>query len=204
MMIKNYLNTPWKIHNQITRIINYPFVRLVFFFSGVKWGDKWRIFGIPIILRHRDSSLTIGKSLQLRSTSTSNPLGVNHKVIFTTWEKGASISIGNNFSMTGGSICAAKKIEIGNNVNIGANSIIMDTDFHPLNPDVRLVEPQNAETAPVLIGDDVFIGMNCLILKGVTIGKGAVVGAGSVVTKNIPPYCIVAGNPARVIKEINS
>lgn len=57
-------------------------------------------------------------------------------------------------------------------------------------------------SAPVIIGDDVFIGARAIILKGVTIGDGAVIGAGSVVTKSIPPRVIAAGNPARIIKEI--
>ena len=55
---------------------------------------------------------------------------------------------------------------------------------------------------PIVIEDDAWIGMNCIILKGVTVGRGAVVGAGSVVTKDVPPWTLVAGNPARVIKEL--
>ena len=58
-------------------------------------------------------------------------------------------------------------------------------------------------TAPIKICDNAWIGMNCIILKGVTIGEGAIVGAGSVVTKSVPPWTIVGGNPAKVIKEIS-
>jgi hypothetical protein len=107
-----------------------------------------------------------------------------------------------NFAMTGGTICAAERITIKNNVAVGANTTIIDTDFHPLDPQVRRLRPQDARTAPILIEDDVFIGMNSLILKGVTIGKGSVVGAGSIVTKDVPPGVIVAGNPARIVREL--
>jgi acetyltransferase-like isoleucine patch superfamily enzyme len=104
--------------------------------------------------------------------------------------------------MTGGSLCAAQKIIIGDRVIIGANSTIIDTDFHPLQGDNRRTHPQEAATAPVIIEDDVFIGMNCLILKGITLGKGCVVGAGSVVTRDVPPEMIVGGNPAKVIGKV--
>ena len=103
--------------------------------------------------------------------------------------------------MTGGSLVAANRITIGNDVNIGANSTVIDTDFHPLDPIERREKPQSSETAPIVIDDDVFIGMNCIILKGVTIGQNSVIGAGSVVYKShVPPDVIVAGNPAKIIR----
>jgi acetyltransferase-like isoleucine patch superfamily enzyme len=105
--------------------------------------------------------------------------------------------------MSGGSICVAETVTIGNRVALGANSTIADTDFHPLAADLRRQSPQRAKTAPVFIEDDVFIGMNSIILKGVTIGRGSVVGAGSVVSKDVPPQVIVAGNPARIVREIH-
>src|SRR4030042_560098 len=104
--------------------------------------------------------------------------------------------------MTGGTLCAAEHISIGNNVIIGANSTIIDTDFHTLKPEMRKRLPQAAHTSPVTIDDDVFIGMNCLILKGVTIGRSSVIGAGSVVTRSIPAGVIVVGNPAKVVRDL--
>jgi acetyltransferase-like isoleucine patch superfamily enzyme len=106
--------------------------------------------------------------------------------------------------MTGGTICASEKIIIGDRVTVGANSTIVDTDFHPLQPNLRQAQPQGAEGSAVTIEDDVFIGMNCLILKGVTIGYGSVIGAGSVVTQSVPASMVVAGNPAKVIRKNNS
>jgi acetyltransferase-like isoleucine patch superfamily enzyme len=112
------------------------------------------------------------------------------------------LEVGINFAMTGGVLCAAERITIGNNVVVGANTTIIDTDFHPLNSIDRNLSPTEGIIAPVLIEDDVFLGMNSLILKGVTIGNGSVIGAGSVVTHDIPPRVIVAGNPARIIREL--
>jgi acetyltransferase-like isoleucine patch superfamily enzyme len=62
------------------------------------------------------------------------------------------------------------------------------------------LEPE--DVAPVVIEEDVWIGTNCMVLKGVTIGRGAVIAAGAVVTKDVPPFTVAAGNPARVIKRI--
>jgi acetyltransferase-like isoleucine patch superfamily enzyme len=146
--------------------------------------------------------MCFGKRLNLRSSVASNPLGPNHPVILCTREPGAVLGIGDNFAMSGGSICAAEKITIGNYVTVGANTSIVDTDFHPLNPKFRYRHPQEAKTAPIVIEDEVFIGMNCLILKSVTIGQGSVIGAGSVVTKDVPAGVIVAGNPAGIIRKL--
>ena len=141
--------------------------------------------------------------MNLRSTARSNPLGPNHAVIISTRRPSAVLTIGDDFGMTGGSLVCDERITIGDRVWIGANTVIADTDFHPLDPQRRGENPLAANTAPITIADDVFIGMNTLILKGVTIGARAVVGAGSVVTRDVPPDAIVAGNPARVIGELS-
>ena len=81
--------------------------------------------------------------------------------------------------------------------------MILDNDFHPLDPTQRRLHPTaGAACSPVHIGSDVFIGARALVLKGVSIGDGAVVGAGAVVVKSVPPGAIVGGNPARVIGSV--
>jgi acetyltransferase-like isoleucine patch superfamily enzyme len=192
-------DTPWKLRNELWRRISYPAVRIIFAWNGIPWGRGWRIFGLPIIQKYRHSQMNFGAGLQLRSFVRSNPLGPNHPVFLTTWRKESCLEVGTNFAMTGGVLCASSRITIGNNVAVGANSIIVDTDFHPINPEDRRLIQAEGKTAEVRIEDDVFVGMNCLILKGVTIGRGSLVGAGSVVASDIPPGAIVAGNPARVI-----
>lgn len=108
---------------------------------------------------------------------------------------GGSIEIGNN-SYIGDrtEIHSGKEVKIGNNVNIAWDCNILDRDYHAFESDSEV-------TKRVVIEDRVWIGARSIILKGVTIGEGAVVAAGSVVTKNVPPKCLVAGNPAKVIKE---
>jgi len=196
--------TTWKLWNALESGLIYPWVRLLFAVNRIPWGQGWRFYGVPVILKHRHSQMSLGAGLQLRSSLRSNPLGPNHPVTFCTWQAEAVLEIGNNFAMTGGTLCAAEKIMIGDNVAVGANTTIMDTDFHLLDPVERRARPTEARTAPVVIEDDVFIGMNCLVLKGVTIGRGSVVGAGSVVTRSVPSGVIVAGNPAQVVRSLEA
>jgi len=94
-------------------------------------------------------------------------------------------------------IICKDRVQIGSRVQIAWGVTITDHDFHKL---YESDGSQRLETSPVVICDDVWIGMNVTILKGVTIGKGAVIGAESIVTKDVPPKSLVAGNPAKIIK----
>ena len=133
-------------------------------------------------------------------------LGVNHAIIIRALKSGALLSIGSRVRMSGVTICAATKIVIGDRCVIGANATIVDTDFHSMDPSVRssIEDFADAASRPVIIGNDVFVGGNSIILKGVTIGSGAVTGSNSVVTKNVPTGIIVAGNPAKPVGVVNS
>lgn len=103
---------------------------------------------------------------------------------------------GNTFTAGKNMLIAKQSVSIGRNCAIAWGVTICDHDFHKLYQDGR----QRVETAPVVIEDNVWIGMNATILKGVTVGQGAVIGAGAVVTRDVPPACICAGNPARVVQ----
>jgi acetyltransferase-like isoleucine patch superfamily enzyme len=197
------LEAPWKIWNELWRWLAYPKVRWAFAWSSIPWGEGWRLYGVPIIQKHRHSSMRFGPGLQLRSSVRSNPLGPNHPVILATLQEKARLEVGANFSMTGGTLAATESIVIGNNVTVGVNAMIFDSDFHPLAPDQRRLSSAGGRSAAVVIEDDVFIGLSCLVLKGVTIGRGSVTGAGSVVTQDVPAGVIVAGNPARVVRKLN-
>ncbi len=198
-MLSNILNTPWRATNHLCRLLAYPVIRLRFALHGVAWGRSWRIFGMPIIQRHRHSLIQLGDYLELRSWVSTNPLAPYHPVVLSTRKSNACLIIGNQCGLTGATIVAAERVELGNRVLVGANVVITDTDFHPLDPLERQQDILNGRHAPVIIEDDVFIGMNSLILKGVRLGKGCVVGAGSVVVKDVLSGVIVAGNPARQV-----
>ena len=201
-MIIEAWDAPWKVRNQFLRWLIYPRVRLLFAYYQIPWDRGWRIHGVPIIQKHRSSRMSFGPGLGLRSSVRSNPLAPYHPVVLSTWQKDARLEVGANFAMTGGTLCAAEKIIIGNNVAVGANAIITDTDFHTLDWKQRRLESSGGRSAAVVVKDDVFIGMNCLVLKGVTIGQGSVIGAGSVVCMDVPSDVVVAGNPARMVREL--
>ena len=103
--------------------------------------------------------------------------------------------------MNGCELIARTQIEIGANCRMGPHTLVYDSDFHELAPD-RRDEP--GKSAPILIGDNVWIGSRVMILKGVSIGKDAVIAAGSVVTKDVPQGSIVAGVPARQVGTVPS
>ncbi|WP_324255509.1 acyltransferase [Xanthobacter autotrophicus] len=170
------------------------------FAAGVKRGKNLRLYGLPIISMVEDSRIEIGKNCRLRSRSHGNAIGVNHPVILRTIGAGAVLSIGDDFGMSGGAICAAGSVQIGNRVMVGANTVISDSDFHSLNAGHRANGVGVAEFRKVVIDDDVWIGADVYVGKGVTIGRASIVGAKSVVTRDVPPNSIVAGNPAKIIR----
>lgn len=162
---------------------------------GIKYKSNNKFIGPCIFYKEPKSNITIGNNCIFNSSSLFNYRGINHACIIQTGKEGAEILIGNDCGFSGISIVCKCKVVIGNHVNIGANSILGDYDDHP---DLYKTEP-----APIYIKDNVWIGMNVIILKGVTIGENTVIGAGSIVTKDIPANVVAAGNPCKVIKQKN-
>ncbi len=111
--------------------------------------------------------------------------------------RGAHLEIGNKNFINGAYISAENRVVLGNNIKIGPQTMIMDSDFHDISD-----HSKEGSSSPIIIEDDVWLGARCTILKGVTIGKGAVVAVGAVVTKDVPPKTVVAGIPAKVVKQI--
>lgn len=178
--------------------------KLMMKLQGIEYGKKCIFKGMPIIVKEKQASIQLGKGVRIRSSVFSNLIGLYQRTIIVAKDK-AIIEIDDDVGMSGITIYAREHIKIGRKCLIGANVKIIDNDFHPVDAETRRLTPGKfIPSAPVLIGENVFIGCNSLILKGVSIGDNAVIGAGSVVSKDIPANCVAAGNPAQIIKKLDT
>ncbi|OWY23402.1 acyltransferase [Sphingobacteriales bacterium UPWRP_1] len=112
-----------------------------------------------------------------------------------------AVHIGNH-SLVGLSCVVIGPVSIGNEVMLAQNIVLSGLNHNYQNV-LLPISRQPCTTAPIVVEDEVWIGANAVITAGVTIGKHAVVAAGSVVTRNVPPYTVVAGNPAKIVKQYN-
>lgn len=195
------------------RILNFPrktrkcfytlFNKYVLWINGVKYGKNLQIYNRFYFHKDLTANIEIGDNFKFSSGESFNPLCRNMRgCIYAS--KAAHIKIGNNVGISSASIWSLKAITIGNNVNIGGDCIILDSDCHSLNWEIRRKEKNNeyANCAPITIEDDVLVGARCIILKGVTIGARSIIAAGSVVTKSIPSDCVAGGNPCKIIRSL--
>lgn len=170
--------------------------------QGIHLGSGIKFYGFPRINLCEGSHITIGDRTVLCSDSLFTALSIDSNIKIATQCARARIEIGHDVGMSGGCIVSAKHISIGSETLLGANVLIMDTDFHPIFPENRRHsdDDSNIQTAPVLIGENVFVGARAIILRGVEVGRDSVIAAGAVVTSGkYPPGSIIAGNPARII-----
>ncbi len=168
--------------------------------KGLLLAAVWRLRGASladrIVVRGRFPRLTrlgkvsVGSRVSFRSDALPVRIGAGPR---------GKLSVGDNCFINGGtSIYAGGSIAIGPNCLIGENVTIIDRSFHQIEEGAEVV------TRPVVIGRNVWLANNAVILPGVEIGEHSVVGAGSVVTKSFPARSLVAGNPARLIREIKA
>jgi acetyltransferase-like isoleucine patch superfamily enzyme len=179
-----------------------PAAKIIFKLNNINYGKNLRVQGLSKIFVTRRGEVTIGDNLKINSGNNYNIIGRQQK--FTLWVEGKLI-IKNNVGISCSAIICNHEITIGNNVVIGGNTVIYDTNFHSLDSVMRNspeLDKKHTKFAPVIINDNVFIGAHSTILKGVVIGEGAVIGACSVVSKNIPSREIWAGNPACFIRKL--
>jgi acetyltransferase-like isoleucine patch superfamily enzyme len=166
---------------------------------GVEVGPGCRFFGRISFERQLGSIIRIGPECEFRSRKTSNRIGINRPCMISTVTSGAKILIGQRVGMSGTIVAAAESIIIEDDVLCGANVTITDTDWHGIKPDERR---KTRRTAPVVIKNNVWLGLNVVVLKGVTIGENSIISAGSVVNKSIPPNVIARGIPAAPIRPL--
>jgi len=172
------------------------------FVSSRLWNIKidypYKAIGPVLFKKYPTSKIIIGKNSSFRSSPASNLVGINRPCAISTHSKPATIIIGERCGFSGTIIGAYNQITIGNHVLCGANTTITDFDWHP----VLKNGVTEMASAPIIIEDNVWLGMNTVVLKGASIGRNAIIGANSVVTKSIPANAIAAGNPAKVLGTI--
>jgi acetyltransferase-like isoleucine patch superfamily enzyme len=162
---------------------------------GVKLGSNIQFDGKCYFKRFPKSGITIGDNCEFLSRPNSNLIGINRPCMISTLTEEAQLVIGSNCGFSGTVIGAFASIKIGDNVRCGANTLITDSDWHSDDPRV-------GPAKPVVIGNNVWLGLNVVVLKGVEIGENTVIGANSLVTKSIPANVIAAGNPCKEIAKL--
>lgn len=195
-----------KIINAISSCVNL----FVFKFYGFRIGSHFRGIGkIKLKISSNHGEIIIGNNFILVGGGFRNAISRNMMSCIQVQDS-ANLIIGNDVRMSDVCIWAYKEIIIGNFVTIGADTVIMDSNSHPLDWEIRRKECENYDYTKkyinhkvIRIGNDVFIGARCIINKGVSIGDRSIIAAGSVVISNIPPDVIAGGNPCRIIKKIN-
>lgn len=147
---------------------------------------------------HNKGSIRLGSNVLFMS----EPNGSVFKVAMSTYLSDSELFIDSNSKLHGVVVHCNEKITIGQNCLLAPGVVLCDNDSHRISVDYeeRMKSPASA---PIVLADNVWIGMNSIVLKGVTIGENSIVAAGSVVTKNLPANGLYGGNPAKFIKVID-
>jgi acetyltransferase-like isoleucine patch superfamily enzyme len=170
----------------------YTIIKLIY--HGVKF--HYRVLGNGFYIENK-GTIKLGWKAYLHSY----PNGSCHRTVLITYFPESIIEIGLKCALNGVTIHCNEKVLIGDYCMFGPGTILCDNNSHrvSINYNERI---KKAVSAPIIIEDNVWVGMNCLVMKGVTIGKNSIVAAGSVVLKDIPANCLYGGNPARLIKAL--
>lgn len=172
---------------------------------GVRLGGGCTCCGALILQRWPGSRIALGRGVGIISSSRRCTSATIHAPTrLRTFAGSAAILIGDGVTLNGTAVTArSRTIRIGKGTMIGPNCVITDSDFHaPWPPETRLTSPGFERDRDVTIGNNVWLGMRCIVLKGVTIGDGAIVAAGSVVTRDVPAAVLAAGAPARAVRRL--
>lgn len=185
-----------KIKSAYNYIISYPNgfwqrIKVFFLRKRVKIGKNFRVRGKLVITG--PGSVIIGDDVLID--------GRGQAVTPFTYSKEATITIGDHSFINGTRFGCVEEIIIGPYAIIG-DARLLDTDFHSLETN-RWAKEAKALHGPIRIGRNVWIASGAVILKGVQIGDNSVVGFNAVVTKDVPPNCVTAGNPAKVVRKLD-
>ncbi|KFF63336.1 DapH/DapD/GlmU-related protein [Pectobacterium brasiliense] len=183
------------IFHKINSVINLVFSQVIYSFLMSNFGKKSRIINPMIISNHKN--ISIGNNVLIRDGVRLEVIDPQNEIVINI---GDNVNIEQNVHIVGR--CG---VHIGNNVSITGGCSIVDV-IHPyadINDVRKIGERLEKLSHPVYVGDDTFIGYSVHINPGVRIGKYCIIGAHSVITKDVPDYSVVAGNPARIIKKYN-
>jgi len=205
--VRYVTNLPWFFVMDILGSYYRTLNRLIHCYVKLRYKNELSLgrnvlfYGYPLLRILPAAKITVGDNVNFVSAPSANLVGLSKRMSIVVLQK-ATLDIGNNTGFSGVSIVCYDSIAIGQYCNFGGNVWIWDTDFHSLDWQIRRKTSAGSNTKPIVIGDDVFVGANSIILKGVSIGDRSVIGAGSVVSRNIPADEVWAGNPARLIRKL--
>ena len=177
--------------------------------KGIQLNGQPKIIGkLPVCKLPGNAKIILGNKVVLNSDFIHSNTALTYRCTLVCGLEGI-IEIGDNSQLNGVAITAYKRVVIGKNCQIASGTFIADTDFHPVDPEIRLkeglghkIDHKNVAKAEIIIGDNVWIGWGVTILKGVHIGDNSIIAAGSVVIHDIPARTLFAGNPAVVKKTL--
>lgn len=194
------------VRSELDRMFSSAVFNLKCRLVGVCSKPGAKVWGRVYLHRFPGSEISIGSNVMITSSPYFYAFNIHPQSKIRTFSPSAKVVIGDNVGFNSISIMArSQMVSIGNDTMIGGNCQIMDTDAHPVwPPQSRGIYSGDEYDAPVTIGSNVFIGLNVIILKGVTIGDNSVIAAGSVVHGNVPPNCLAAGVPAKVVKKFGA
>jgi acetyltransferase-like isoleucine patch superfamily enzyme len=199
---------PHRYFNLIKKVVCFiggtGFIYIARLFYRINIAGKCKVIGVPIVnITHHSGQLFIGKNVTLNSYNFDYHANMTAPVKVFIEGEDSSIHIGDDTRIHGTCLHARKRITIGKRCLIAANCNIIDSNGH----ESMLSSPEHRfksvdEPHEIVIEDDVWIGMNSIILPGSVIGRGSIVAANSVVKMSVPPNSIVRGNPAVIAKTL--